>query len=339
MKRTFATFFILCLVCLCIFADSSSVRLRSMGGIGIAVSDPRHPAVANPASLYFLENDSSFVLDSSYSDSFLPNSGETFPTYPGSGLKGTFMGKRISFSIGFDYSVESTGIGDGIKYYNVYQTSEIRLDFCAGYGNFGAGIEVYGGSTKQRVNVPIHQSTALSDFVIQTYLSPYDRRSDSEYLQINLGFMYGMSGFTFGLMFDDILDNQDSKTALSWDTFVNEAGIGVYYVRDEYGRRGSLNHFGFSAGVEVSNLFRNSTRTFHVGLELSYMLLKDYGFYLRTGYEALFSDFSLGTHSFGVGSRLDYVEFYLNFRFPLAVYRGLNSGDRFTMELAAAFSF
>lgn len=336
--RRIAVVLVLCLSCLCAFAGSSSVRLRSMGGLGIAVGDSRHPSVSNPAALYFLGGESSFTLDSGYSDSFLPDSGETFPTHPGSGLKGTFMGRRISFSIGFDYSVEATGEGAGVKYYNVYQTSEIRLDFAAGYGGFGAGIEVYGGSVKQRINVPIGQSTAFSDFIIHTYLSQYDRKGDSEYLQINLGFMYGAGGFSVGLMLDDILDSQGSKTSLSWESFIDETGIGVYYVRDEYGRRGSLNHFGFSAGLEVENLFRRSSRTLHAGLELSYMLLKDYGFYLRTGYEGPFRDFSLGAHTFGVGSKLNGLELCLNFRFPIAVYRRLGDGERFTVELAASFS-
>lgn len=337
MRRIAVAVPILIFACLCAFAGQSSMRLRSMGGLGIAVNDQRHPSVSNPAVLYFIGGESLFMLDSSYNDSFLPNSGETFPTYPGSSLNGTFMGRRISFSIGFDYSVQSVGIGEGVKYYNVFQTSEIRLDFAAGFGNLGAGIEVYGGSVKQRVNVPINQRTAFSDFIIQTFLSPYDRKGDSEYLQINLGLMYGRNGLSFGLVFNDILDNQGSKTALTWNSFIDGTGFGLYYAMDEYGRRGSLNHFGFCVGFEMSNVFDKDGRMIHAGLELSYMLLKDYGFYARTGFQGYTKDFSQGVHSVGVGAKLNGVELCLNFRLPFGVYKG-SDDDRFTVELAASFS-
>lgn len=319
-----------------------------MGGIGIAVNDSRHPSIKNPAALFFLDQDSSFVLDSSYADFFKPNSGETFPSYPCHGLKGTFIGKMLAFSIGFDYSVEDVNTAtvsteNGIKYYNIYQNSEIRLDFSAGLGNFAAGIEVFGGSSKQRINIPVHNSTAFSDFFIQTFLAQYDRSSNSEYIQINLGFMYKTGDFTFGLMFDDILEAQGLKTSLSWDSFISDTGIGVYYVRSEYGKRGKLNTFGLSAGLEITSLFTEDKKTLHAGLELSYMLLKDYGFYFRTGYEALLDSFDNGTHSFGVGAKFDKLELYLNFNFPLLIYKGLNStlntNDRFSVELAMTFAF
>lgn len=333
-KKIVLVAFILCLVNFLAFAGSSSVRLRSMGGIGIAVSDSRHPSVVNPAALFFMGEDNSFVLDTSFQDSFKPNSGEIFPVYPASGLKGTFIGKMIALSLGFDYTVENTSSSDATKYYNIYQESEIKIDLTAGIGNFGAGIEIFGGSQKQRLNVPIHESTALSDFFFQTFFTSFDRKTDSEYIQINLGFMYKVGEFSFGFMFNDILDNTTSKTSLSWQSFISESGFGIYYIRNEYGKRGKLNNFGISAGLDISNIFDNSSRTLHVGLELSYMLVKDYGFYFRTGYKALFNSFSNGSHTFGLGTKLGNGDFSLNFSFPVSVYRGENTNDRFTVELA-----
>ncbi len=332
-KKTALVAFILCLVSFVAFAGSSNVRLRSMGGIGIAVSDSRHPAIVNPAALFFMGEDNSFILDTSFQDSFKPKSREIFPVYPETEIKGTFIGKRIALSLGFDYTVENTSSSDATKYYNIYQASEIKIDLTAGIGNFGAGIEIFGGSQKQRLNVPIHENTALSDFFFQTFFASFDRKTDSEYIQINLGFMYKAGEFSFGFMFNDILDNTTSKTSLSWESFISESGFGIYYIRNEYGRRGELNHFGISAGLDVSNIFESS-RALHVGLEFSYMLVKNYGFYIRTGYEALFNSFTNGTHTFGIGTKLNNGDFSLSFNFPLSVYRGDSTNDRFSVELA-----
>ncbi len=93
-----------------------------------------------------------------------------------------------------------------------------------------------------------------------------------------------------------------------------------------------------SAGLDISNIFDNSSRALHVGLELSYMLVKDYGFYFRTGYEALFNSFFDGTHTFGLGTKLDNADFSLNFSFPLSIYRGESTDNRFTVELAMTWA-
>ncbi len=317
-----------------VFATFDDARLEAMGSIGIGVSDSRHPTVKNPASLYFFEEDRAFIINGQYLDAFLPNSGETFPSLPSAGFNASFLGKMISFTLGFDYYTEANGTIDGIKYYNIYQETEIKLNLSAGYGMFSAGIGISGGSSKQRSGAAIHNNTALADFFIQTFLTSYERLLDSEYLQINLGLMFKSGGLSIGLMCDNIMDNDGSKTTISWDSFMSEAGIGIYYALDEYGKRGRLNLFNFSVGAEVDNIFTKETRALNAGFELAFMLAKDYCLYFRSGYKALFNDFDLGTHSFGFGAQLNNVEFYANAYFPVSLYKGLNNGDRFSLALS-----
>ena len=319
-----------------VFAKYDDSRLEAMGSIGIAVSDDRHPNVINPATLYFYEDSQIFVINGQYQDSFLLNSQESFPSYPASGFNGSFIGKMISFSIGFDFNVDSNGEVDNTKYYNIYQNSEIKINLSAGLGNFSVGIGVYGGSSKQRSNVPIHYTSAVSDFFTQTFLGEYDRMLDSEYLQMNVGFMFKTGGLSIGILCDNILGTDGSKTTFSWDSFINEAGIGLYYASDEYGRRGRLNTFGFSGGIEISSLFTSNARTLSAGIELSLLLAKDYSLYLRTGYHALFESFGYGTHSVGFGAKLDKVDLNANAHIPMTVYRGLASSDR--LSLAVSFT-
>ncbi len=334
--RTLVLFLLFFAVFFPIYANFDDARLEAMGSIGIAVSDSRHPTMINPASLYFFAEDHLFVLNGQYLDSFVPNSGETFPSLPTSGLNAAFIGKMISFSIGFDYNVELNGEGDDVKYYNIYQKSEIKLNLSAGLGSFAAGIGISGGSSKQRANAPVHRNNAFFDFFAQTYLTSYDRLLDSEFLQINLGLMFKSGGLSVGLLCDNILDNNGSKTSISWKSFISETGIGIYYAFDEYSKRGRLNMFNFSAGAEIKNLFTSETRSLSTGVEVALVLAKNYGFYLRTGYEARFRDFKLGTHSIGFGAQIGTVELYANAHIPVSIYRGLDNGDSFS--LAGSFT-
>ena len=336
MKRIrTAVLFVLFFVSLVpIYANFDDARLEAMGSIGIAVSDSRHPTIINPASLYFFNEEHLFVVNGQYLDSFLPDSGESFPSLPTSGFNASFIGKMISFSIGFDYEVEPNSETEEIKYYNLYQKSEIKLNLSAGLGNFSAGIGISGGSSKQRTNVPIHQDIAVADFFAQTFLTSYDRLQDSEFLQINLGLMFKTGGLSIGILCDNILDNNGSKTSISWDSFKAETGIGIYYALDEYAKRGRLNLFNFSAGLEIKNVFTNETRALSTGLEVALMLAKNYGLYFRTGYQAKFDAFDLGTHSIGFGAQISKVELYANIHVPVSLYRGLNNGDRFSLAVS-----
>lgn len=317
-----------------VFANFNNARLEAMGSIGIAVSDDRHPNVINPASLYFYEDSQTFIINGQYMDSFLLQSEESFPVYPNAGFNGSFIGKMISFSIGFDYSVQSIREDQNIRYYNLYQNSEIKLNLSIGLGNFSAGIGVYGGSSKQRSSIPIRNEAAVYDFVSQTFLTSYDRMQDSEYLQMNLGFMFKKSGLSVGILCDNILDSDGSKTTVSWDSFISETGIGLYYTSSEYGRRGRLNTFGYSGGLEISNLFNSDARRLNAGFELSLLLSKNYSFYFRTGYAATIEDFGFGTHSMGLGAKLNTVEVNFNAHFPLSVYRRIDRGERFSLAVS-----
>lgn len=318
-----------------VFANFEDSRLEAMGSIGLAVSDDRHPLVVNPAALYFYGTDYSFIIDGKYNDSFILNSGEAFPILPASSLNASFIGKMISFSIGFDYKADKLASAEGINYYNIYQESEIRLNLSIGYGRFSAGLGIYGGSSKQRSNISIHTDSTISDFFIQTFLADYDRMLDSEFLQMNLGLMFKSGGLSIGILFDNLLDTVDSKSTISWQAFLSDAGIGFYYAMDEYGKRGRLNLFNFSFGVELKDLFDKDTRALNAGLELGLVLAKNYGFYFRTGYRASFNSFGWGVHSVGLGAQLNNVDLFFNALLPVSVYKG-QSEDR--VKLVVSFT-
>lgn len=334
--RTLVLLFLFFVSVVPIYATFDDARLEAMGSIGIAVSDARHPTIINPASLYFFDEEHLLVLNAQYLDSFVPNSDETFPSLPTSGFNASFIGKMISFTLGFDYNVEPIGVDGDTKYYNLYQRSEIKLNLSAGISNFSAGIGISGGSSKERTNVPIYKSTALADFFAQTFLTSYDRVLDSEFIQINFGFMFKSGGLSIGFLCDNVLDNDGLKTTISWNSFINETGIGIYYASDEYSKRGRLNMFNFSAGVEIKNIFTAETRALNAGVETALVFAKNYGFYLRTGYQASFKSIGLGVHSIGLGAQLSNVEFYVNAHFPVSLYKGLDNGESFS--LAASFT-
>lgn len=266
-------------------------RLSAMGGVGIAVLDSSQ-TYPNPASVYFYDGDYSFILGADLSDTVGVAS---WPYVPYTAIKGAFTGQRMAldFSVSFDsQNPRENGNVD------VYETTTIDVNLSAGYGPVSVGLGISGGSVRQRLDVPMAN---LGDYVMQNFMSRFDRVVNSEFMQVRTGFLFRSGQFSFGILLDNILDKDGAKTTFNLETLFAHAGIGAYWSRPEYSKRGQMNHLVYSAAIEFDNLFRNSARCINLGGELKFRFVRDFSVCIRAGFSGVFHDMSKSVWTLGFG--------------------------------------
>ncbi|MCF0261789.1 MAG: hypothetical protein HUK23_02630 [Sphaerochaetaceae bacterium] len=281
-------------------------RLETMGGIGVAVTGRNVKSYPNPASLFFDDQDFSFVLRTQTAEILGYSS---LPALPQLNFGGFFCADMVSFSLDVNFDCDNRR---STRHDDVYRTTSIGLDLCAGYGNISAGLGISGGSLQQRIDVPLE---SYFDLVNQFFLTPYDRVVKSEYFQVNLGLMYKKNAFSFGLLLDNILDKVGLDTTLTWESVFSETRFGFYYARDEYSKRGKMNNYVFSAGADINNVFSQENRSLNVGAEATFRFVRDFSMSVRSGYSAELNEIKNGVLTIGFGSQLRQIEISLAFSF------------------------
>ncbi|MGP1508268.1 MAG: hypothetical protein ACTTJW_05260 [Sphaerochaeta sp.] len=273
-------------------AAAKDPRLSAMGNIGIGVSGTNMQSYPNPAAVYFDKNDFTFAIRGNLEDTA---GAETLPYKPGAGLNILFVAEMIT--MGIDVSLYSN-LREEKGHADLYQASSLNLNFSAGYENFSAGFGISGGSVQHRLDVPM---TSVSDFIMQTLLAQYERVVNSEFIQVNAGFMFKYRQFSVGVLLDNILDKNGSDTVLMLKNMFSETGIGVYWSRDEYSSRGRMNNFVYSFAAEMNYLFDYYRRSVSAGTELKFRFVRDSSISLRLGYSAKLVDIKGGTLTAGIG--------------------------------------
>lgn len=315
MKRL-VSFLIVVLAMFSLFAGQTNRRLDTMGGIGIAAKGGAFSFFRNPASLFFNEGGSRLLFEGELGDSFSTSGEEFIPANPVTHLNGMVSGGMISCRISLDYTVDKDRRMGDVWNCNAYQTSEINLQLAAGYGGFGAGIGILGGSKSQRISIEVDPQKAISDYITECFFGPYDRVSNSEFLQINVGMMYSFGSLCAGVIFDNVLDKTGNKTSVSMDSFFSETGIGVFYTRPEYNNLGHLNLWGYSIGADISKLLAPEERTLHLGGELTYRLMGSYSISILAGYNSVLRTIGDGVLSVGGSADIGVIRLTLGLDFP-----------------------
>lgn len=282
---------------LCLLAMAPAVarnvgpRLAAMGGVGVAVIDDSQ-TYSNPASVYFYDGEYSFLLGTYLSDYIGVAS---WPYVPSTAIKGAFTGQRMALDFSVSFDSENPRESGNV---DVYQTTTIDVNLSAGYGPVSAGLGISGGSVRQRLDVPMDH---MGDYLMQLFLAQYDRVVNSEFLQVKAGLMVKRNQLSLGVLFDNILDKDGAKTTFNFRTLFAHTGIGFYWSRDEYSKRGQMNHLVYSLAGEIDNLFTSSSRCMNLGGELVFRLVRDFSISARAGYSHVFSHTEQSRYTFGVG--------------------------------------
>ena len=286
-------------------------RLSAMGRIGIAVSGTDMQSYDNPAAVYFDDNRTTFTFHADMEDTM---GREVWPYLPSSDIDVQFVADMITMDL--EVSYYSNNFRTDTKHVDLYQQATLNVNFSAGYKYISGGIGVTGGSTQQRLDVAIDK---IWDFPVQTFLSPFDRVVNSEFIQVSAGLMADFGNLSFGMLMANILGKDGATTIFNWDTLFSQTGVGVYWSRSQYSSRGKLNNFIYSVGVDFDYLF-SEDRRMNAGAEIQFRLIRDSSVFFRGGYTAKLSEMDNGTITVGVGANIRMFELALNADFPMDGY-------------------
>lgn len=302
-------------------AYASDPRLAAMGGVGIGVSGSSMQSFPNPASVYFDDSDYTFAIRGRLSDTLGVS---RIPYLPNSDTNLLFVADLISIGLELTFeSVNPTEKEDG-HHVDLIQHTSLNVNLGAGYGHFSAGVGIYGGSLQQRLDVPM---SLPWDFPIQSVFAPFDRVVNSEFIQVDVGLMFRYGQLSIGLLLDDVLDNGDGSTTLTWASLLYESGIGIYWSRQEYSSRGKANSliysFAFDANGKITEQIESGNRrklklgfVYNAGAELTYRMVRDSRVSLRAGYKAASNELLNGTWTAGLGVSIRRMELALNATIP-----------------------
>lgn len=280
-----------------------------MADVGISVSGSNMQSYPNPAALFFDDNKYTFAVRGRLSDTLGVASA---PYLPQSDMNLLFVADLIS--LGLDLSFRSENPREDEDHVDLYQHTSLHVNLSYGYRFISVGIGISGGSSQQRLNVPMER---LVDFPIQSIFAPFDRVTNSEFIQVNAGMMVKAGRFSFGVLLDNILDKDGAQTTFNWKSLFSDTGVGIYWARDEYSSRGRANQIIYSFALEANGVFNAENRLLKAASELKFRLVRDSSVSVRAGYNAPMNDLSLGEVTAGIGLSIRKLEFALNASIPI----------------------
>ncbi len=306
MKRTLLAMLILCLCTAA--AMAADPRLEAMGDIGIGVVGSNMHSYPNPAAVFFDENDFTFAFSGNLGDQI---GGGSWPYLPEGTVSAMFAAEMIT--MGLDVSLNTDNYDSVHDHVDSYLSSSLHVNFSAGYGPVSAGVRVSGGSVRQRLDV---EMASVADIVMQTVMAQYDRVVNSEYIQVDAGFMLKVDQFSFGMILDDVLAKDGANTTFSLSSLLSDAGVGAYWSRAEYSARGRMNNFLFSGGLEFRKIFDVETIEMNVGGEVRFRMVRDSSVSLRAGFFSNVRSPEDGTLTAGVGVMFRDLDVAVNIYWP-----------------------
>ena len=284
-------------------------RLSAMADVGIGVSGSNMQSYRNPAAVFFDEPKFTFAICGRLSDTLGVSS---VPYLPQSDLNAIFVADLIA--MGIDLSFQSDNYKSDEDHVDLYQHTTLNVSLGYGYNFISVGLGISGGSSQQRLNVPMHR---IYDFPIQSVFAPYDRVVNSEFIQVDAGMMLKFGQFSMGVLLDNVLDKDGAQTTFSWRSLFEDTGVGFYWERNEYSSRGKANQIIYSFALEANGLFNAPERTLKAATEFKLRLVRDSSVSVRGGYKSLFSDLGHGEITAGLGLVIRKLQFALNANIPV----------------------
>lgn len=278
-----------------------------MGILGVAVVDDTQ-TFPNPAALYFYNTEHTFLFDVSTSE-LLDLAG---PYIPALEFRGSFTSERMAVDLDVSYTTDKS---QGMGLVDIFQTTKINFMLSYGFKSFSAGFGISGGSVRQRLNAPMK---GVVDYINQFYLSQFERKIDSEFLQARGGFMFKGQNLNIGLLLDDVFSKVGNKTTADLKSILSKASLGFYYSRDEYSKRGAMNNLVYSVSAELENVFEGNTRRLNIGGELDLRLVRNFAISLRMGFSGLLAQIRVQDWVVGLGIDMPRLRLSVNMSFPYA---------------------
>lgn len=329
MKKL-AVCLIIVLSCFSLSALTFSSREQAMGYVGVAPVKTANNSFYNPAAVYYYNEQTKFFIDSYLNDSFSDSSALNYER-PQVGIKGSFNGKYVNFSVGLDF--DARRLAETV--YAFSKSANIGVNFAAGYSDFAVGVGINAFSTRNKEDDLIQIDRTLADIVERGILSEFSRDDYLSGVKVKLGFSYLKDNFSFGLLFDDFIDSSVRKQVFDFNAIKDSVGAGFTCNTSPFSTRGRLNKWVFSADAEMRNIFCGNP-VLHTGAELTLQLVKDFLISARGGVKVPLFSTDDGVNTFGFSANIRYFDLAVLTEIPFRLYKG-ESASGVCVRLEATF--
>jgi len=294
---------------------STDLRSLAMGSAGIALSDAPDAFHHNPAAL-FRTGGTQFIITGRYGELLeSDNSPISWIQRPAASFELVFSNPFVGLSIGLSNVLEAqqeVHPADREEYL-ARNLSRIKLTASYGWAPISFGFFAEGGTATQR-DVSISTTSALFDYLSQTYLDRYTSSGDSgELFASGLGVLLSYPWISIALLTDSLfaLDGITNQLILDISQVFDGTALGVALTTPAYNRTNELNRVMAIGAFDVTDLGSDDTRAVRIGLEGKLQFLSDFWVAIRGGYrevrplgQSLFSFAGNGTITAGVGSQI-----------------------------------
>ena len=291
------------------FNDITGMRFKSMGGISIADNGSSASVYSNPALLYYRNQDSSFITAISFQDDI--NTGTNvngcFLQEPVSGGNIMFASRNMSLGMETELNLLSKNTETaGITTFKALNITKLNINFALGNDIIAGGIGLFGGSSKQRLNIPLKENSIVTDYIEQTILSEYDSINGSEFVGAGYGVVLNLNNIRIGVSGYEKATSENDSFKFDILELFKYSSFGISYSSSSYDSNGRLKNLSFFCGLDFREAF-SDTREVCAGGEIVFQLSQEYKIYFRTGitlpYEETVEQFS--SYSFGFGARIN----------------------------------
>jgi len=211
---------------------------------------------------------------------------------------------------------------------------QFSVNVSGSYSFFSGGIGARFVSPWYRT-FTVEKTDRLGELLRQCYFYPYERLSDEVKAELRAGVLFTFDLFTVGVLLEDIVSYENSKTSFSWEQLKNGLSYSFAYNPSLYSKRGRLVKFLYSFALELEHMLDKENGVLMGGSEFCWQFARKHSYSLRVGYNTPYSKIPSGDLTIGLGYRFRDYDIGLDAVIPSETLANTGSG---TFTLGLTFS-
>ncbi|MDD4010939.1 MAG: hypothetical protein PHI83_02235 [Sphaerochaetaceae bacterium] len=291
MKKLAAILIVLSLAAgMALGAISSDARALGRGSSFFASFNEDEALIFNPASLYFMGSEPRLNISFGSQESFsstIYQANESIED-PRLKMQASFVASNIALSIGMFTSLADR-IDDPasrLSTFTFLNTTYLQIVLSYGLGPVSGGLSVWGGRSSQRVQIPIHEQSAFSDYLTQSLLGSYSTKLGSDFFGISAGFMAVLGRSALSIYSDNLIDTVDNVIVIDIPKAAKLMSLSYRFSQDRYDKQAQLRLWCFDLGIGVDKLFDPQGRSVNLNLRTYFQISTDYVFNIGLSFES-----------------------------------------------------
>ena len=188
----------------------------------------------------------------------------------------------MTIKIGSSFSDRSFRENSQYPFFDIYSHMDLELALAYAFPYVSIGGVLRGGNSMVRMDKEV---TDLGNAIANSYLSPFERMSNSERFSIGLGALGYFDNYSLGVVFDDLFIITAGEVKTDFSSIFKGMSISFAAYSDKYTPNGDLRLFRPRASIFYGN-FNSDTSTgkFMINGGVDVQLLSDFTIVIGMGY-------------------------------------------------------